>query len=77
MVVGVVVLAFGGCSALMSMTSNVAKENAGDGHTAGTGSQPTDGAIGSTVSDGKFSFRVTDVSSPGANFYGRGHRASG
>jgi hypothetical protein len=72
--VGVAVLMFGGCSVLVSMISHV---NSGDGHVPGTGGQRTGSSIGSTVSDGKFQFRVTDVGPLPANWYGPAPTARG
>jgi len=52
------------------MTSDVAKENAGLGHTPRTGqTAETAPGINQPVRDGKFECVVTDVSTP-ANWYG-------
>jgi hypothetical protein len=69
-VVAAVVVVAIGFSVLTSMSSKVAQENAGDGHTPGTGGSPSllPGQVAPTahlndpVRDGKFQFVVTGVS---------------
>jgi hypothetical protein len=60
-VVGVIVLFFGGCATLIAFSMNAADE---PGHVTGA-----EVGLNQRVSDGKFSFIVTDVSTP-ANWVG-------
>jgi hypothetical protein len=65
-VIAAVVVAIG-VSVLTSMSSKVAQENAGDGHTPGTGGQSNvvqAAGLNQPVRDGKFEFVVTDASVP-------------
>jgi hypothetical protein len=64
--IGVIVLAFGGCATLISIGSNI--DNTGTFTNAG-GSPSADGVINQPVRDGKFQFVVKDVSAPG-DWYG-------
>jgi Domain of unknown function (DUF4352) len=64
--IGLVVLAFGGCAALMSTGSNI--DNTGTFTNAG-GSPGADGVINEPVRAGKFLVVVKDVSAAG-NWYG-------